>query len=684
MSAARRAAQRQSESEFGRQRDSNVANTQRGRALVALRKMLLAGTVPRSKRLEEIDLGRQLMVSRPVLRSILEELLSEGLLEPATSGGYAVRQFTLDDIRDAILARSSLEGLAAGLAAKRLRRPSELDKARKLNAELGAAAVSRAARLPTLEELSRFGDLNAAFHSAVVEMAHSPMLSWCIERLQSLAFASPAAVVLPAGGGGARRAFEEHEAILNAIEARDAALAEELFKQHANVPIRSIESALAGQVHASRNIALALVGRPRRAIAEPELPRKRKGEKVDRASGPTSERILGAAADLFCEKGFYAATTRELATRLNIQQASLYHHVPNKEELLHRICRDVADAFLDEGSAALKKSKHGRDRINGFLDAHLRTIARFPRPALALVTEFRALSRPHFAEISAKCSEYSRLLEAEVKSVQTGGRARADIPAKCIRLALLNILSWTPRWFQPDGALSAKELSSIYQRVLWKGVVNPNLAQIPSIGPLPAIRRRRRELHRGTLGKFIRAAAEMFARHGYHSTSTRNLATLLGMEKATLYYHVEGKEDLLYAICKSSIEQLAGDVSEAVEGIQEPLEQLQVWIQAHVASLLRDQTQHATSLAEARALSPDRLAEIVKMGKAYRSRIRSLIEAGQKAGCFRTDIAPKYLGQMLEGLLDHTVVWFRRSGEFSPSEWGVILCKLFVAGVQRR
>ena len=35
---------------------------------------------------------------------------SEGLLEAASSGGYAPRHFTLEDIRDAILARSALEG----------------------------------------------------------------------------------------------------------------------------------------------------------------------------------------------------------------------------------------------------------------------------------------------------------------------------------------------------------------------------------------------------------------------------------------------------------------------------------------------------------------------------------------------------------------------------------------------
>jgi AcrR family transcriptional regulator len=303
-----------------------------------------------------------------------------------------------------------------------------------------------------------------------------------------------------------------------------------------------------------------------------------------------------------------------------------------------------------------------------------------------VVTEFRALSRLHFAEISESYKEYSRLLDSELNGALRLGILRTDISPKYIRLALLNILNWTPRWFHASGPLSCKDLSSIYDRVFWEGVLSPELREVP---PHPTLQRstsrvRSRTLHRGTLGKFIRGAAELFSKYGYESTGTRDLATLLGMERATLYYHVGGKEDLLYAICKSSIEQLANDVREATEGISDPLVQLQVGIQTHFVSLLRDQTQHATSLAEARALSPERLAEIVSMRKAYQTRARSVLEAGQQAGSIRRDISSKYLGMMLEGLLDRTVVWFKRNGDLSPSELGAILCRLFLEGAQHR
>src|SRR5579872_6424682 len=119
------------------------ASTRRGRTLLALREMLLKGAFPPGKRLEEVDLSRRLAVSRPILRSVLDHLSLEGLLESGPSGGYAARRFTLDDIRDAILARSTLEGLAASLAAKRIQDPTELEPARKLNAELGEVVPSR-------------------------------------------------------------------------------------------------------------------------------------------------------------------------------------------------------------------------------------------------------------------------------------------------------------------------------------------------------------------------------------------------------------------------------------------------------------------------------------------------------------------------------------------------------------
>lgn len=155
------------------------------------------------------------------------------------------------------------------------------------------------------------------------------------------------------------------------------------------------------------------------------------------------------------------------------------------------------------------------------------------------------------------------------------------------------------------------------------------------------------------------------------------------MEKATLYYHVKSKEDLLYLICKSSVETVQEDVYQAIEGIDCPLQKISVLIREHCLSLLRDQTQHATSLAEVRALSPQRLAEIVSMRRTYQAKIRQIFEAGQKSGVFRSDVEPRYLASMLRGLLDRTVEWYQKGGSIGPGELADCFCDIFLFGVRK-
>ena len=51
-------------------------------------------------------------------------------------------------------------------------------------------------------------------------------------------------------------------------------------------------------------------------------------------SGPTRERILDVALDLFTSQGFDGTSMREIAGRLNIAKPSIYYHFAGKEEIL--------------------------------------------------------------------------------------------------------------------------------------------------------------------------------------------------------------------------------------------------------------------------------------------------------------------------------------------------------------
>src|SRR5215472_10924352 len=92
--------------------------SQTGRALLMLRELLLKGEFRPGERLSELQLVPRLGVSRTPIRSALDRLAHEGLLEETPSGRFLVREFTLADVWDAIELRGVLEGTAARLAAE--------------------------------------------------------------------------------------------------------------------------------------------------------------------------------------------------------------------------------------------------------------------------------------------------------------------------------------------------------------------------------------------------------------------------------------------------------------------------------------------------------------------------------------------------------------------------------------
>src|SRR6476659_11058939 len=84
-----------------RPRSSDVAS-QTARALVSLRESLIRGEFGPGERMAELPLVSRLGVSRTPIRLALERLAHMGLLDVLSTGGFAVREFTLSEVLDAI------------------------------------------------------------------------------------------------------------------------------------------------------------------------------------------------------------------------------------------------------------------------------------------------------------------------------------------------------------------------------------------------------------------------------------------------------------------------------------------------------------------------------------------------------------------------------------------------------
>src|SRR5215218_4619584 len=62
------------------------------------------------------------------------------------------------------------------------------------------------------------------------------------------------------------------------------------------------------------------------------------------------EFIIVQAAKLFKEKGYKAASMRELAGMVGVEAASLYNHIDSKNDLLNAVCMNVANRYTSHMS----------------------------------------------------------------------------------------------------------------------------------------------------------------------------------------------------------------------------------------------------------------------------------------------------------------------------------------------
>src|SRR4029077_10865094 len=120
---------------------------------------------------------------------------------------------------------------------------------------------------------------------------------------------------------------------------------------------------------------------------------------------------------------------------------------------LYRISRLTLEAVERQVGEELEGAGKGRDRLTAFVRVHRRGLFENANRALASISEFRSLSPAHRRELISSRGGYSGLLNRELASAVKAGILRGDIPLSLLRLALLNFLNWTPRWYQISGRL---------------------------------------------------------------------------------------------------------------------------------------------------------------------------------------------------------------------------------------
>jgi AcrR family transcriptional regulator len=137
--------------------------------------------------------------------------------------------------------------------------------------------------------------------------------------------------------------------------------------------------------------------------------------------------------------------------------------------------------------------------------------------------------------------------------------------------------------------------------------------------------------------ELTRQAARLFAEKGYHGTSIGDLAEAMGVQKGSLYAHIESKADLLWEVAREGAEAFHAALDAVPDGLR-ATERIRLALRAHLRVVAEQLDVATVFVREWRYLDGERLDAFVAERRRYEERFRALFREGRELGDLRTDL----------------------------------------------
>ena len=196
-----------------------------------IRQRITAGEFPIGMQLRQAALASEFKVSRTPVREALRKLQAGGLITVTPHRGAVVRVPAPWEVRDAYEVRAELEGLAAERAATRIG-PSDIAKLEQANDTMRKGAQRSPKARPSGGKLPPTTVANDTFHMVILEAAGNERLAQVIQQINESFPRNVLAQVLVDDPGLRAVNVDEHDAIIQALRARDGAAARAAMREH--------------------------------------------------------------------------------------------------------------------------------------------------------------------------------------------------------------------------------------------------------------------------------------------------------------------------------------------------------------------------------------------------------------------------------------------------------------------
>lgn len=180
--------------------------------------------------------------------------------------------------------------------------------------------------------------------------------------------------------------------------------------------------------------------------------------------------ILRAAARIFSQKGFHAASMQDIAEAVTLQKASLYHHFPSKQHILVELLDRALDVIIERLEQVVNAPLPPDEKLRQAMVTYLQALADYQELGIVFLLEYRSLEGEFRARHIPRRDRFERLWRDLVQQGKEAGLFNCAEPSLAGR-ALLGVMNWTVTWYRRDGTLPIEAISNQFADLLTRGLL---------------------------------------------------------------------------------------------------------------------------------------------------------------------------------------------------------------------
>ena len=181
------------------------------------------------------------------------------------------------------------------------------------------------------------------------------------------------------------------------------------------------------------------------------------------------EVIIEKASKLFREKGFGAASMRDLAEHVGVEAASLYNHIQSKAEILQTICFKVANEFMSNLEQVEASSQSTIKKMEAIIRLHIRMMLDQYEYIYIADHEWRHLPEPYLSNFLNQRRNYRKRLGDIIEEGIARGEMKHIDPYVAV-LIILSAVSGIDSWQRSRKSTGAEALETNMVKYLIEGL----------------------------------------------------------------------------------------------------------------------------------------------------------------------------------------------------------------------